>query len=113
MAGGWGTSGSRALLASAKVQAELDTVVGQARTPSLEDRERLPYTNAMLHKIQHFISMLPPMPSPTTPTCAVNSYPWCPPGVGILHRGRGAPLTKINRNKTLGTRNKVHFPLGF
>lgn len=59
MAGGWGTSGSRALPASAKVQAELDTVVGQARTPSLEDPERLPYTNAMLHKIQHFINMLP------------------------------------------------------
>lgn len=59
MAGGWGTSGSRALPASAEVQAELDTVVGQARTPSLEVPERLPYANAMLHKIQYFISMLP------------------------------------------------------
>lgn len=58
MAGGWGTSASRALPASGKVQDELDTVEGQARTPSLEDPERLPYTNAMLHKIQHFISAL-------------------------------------------------------
>lgn len=27
--------------------------------PSLEDPERLPYTNAVLHKIQRFFSVLP------------------------------------------------------
>ncbi|ELW72371.1 cytochrome P450 2F3 [Tupaia chinensis] len=44
---------------AAKVQAELDAVVGRTRAPRLEDRARLPYTNAMLHEIQRFISVLP------------------------------------------------------
>ncbi|CAK7300342.1 Cytochrome P450 2F2 [Vulpes lagopus] len=44
---------------AAKVQAELDAVVGRSRTPRLGDRERLPYTNAVLHEIQRFISVLP------------------------------------------------------
>nr|XP_012629974.1 cytochrome P450 2F2-like [Microcebus murinus] len=44
---------------AAKVQAELDAVVGQARAPRLEDRVRLPYTNSVLHEIQRFISVLP------------------------------------------------------
>lgn len=43
----------------AKVQEELDATVGRTRTPRLEDRTRLPYTNAVLHEIQRFISVLP------------------------------------------------------
>ncbi|KAF4011045.1 hypothetical protein G4228_002179 [Cervus hanglu yarkandensis] len=41
----------------AKVQAELDDVVGLKRASTL-DRERLPYTNAVLREIQRFISMV-------------------------------------------------------
>uniref|UniRef100_G1M0H6 Cytochrome P450 family 2 subfamily F member 1 n=1 Tax=Ailuropoda melanoleuca TaxID=9646 RepID=G1M0H6_AILME len=44
---------------AAKVQAELDAVVGWMHTPRLEDRERLPYTSAVLHEIQRLISVLP------------------------------------------------------
>ncbi|XP_037371411.1 cytochrome P450 2F2-like [Talpa occidentalis] len=44
---------------AAKMQAELDTVVGRTHAPSLEDRARLPYTNAVLHEIQRFISVVP------------------------------------------------------
>uniref|UniRef100_A0A673VF99 Uncharacterized protein n=1 Tax=Suricata suricatta TaxID=37032 RepID=A0A673VF99_SURSU len=44
---------------AAKVQAELDAVVGRTHPPRLEDRECLPYTNAVLHEIQRFISVLP------------------------------------------------------
>ncbi|XP_057349242.1 cytochrome P450 2F2-like isoform X3 [Manis pentadactyla] len=44
---------------TAKMQAELDAVVGRMRTPSLADREHLPYTNAVLHELQRFISVLP------------------------------------------------------
>ncbi|XP_008852245.1 cytochrome P450 2F2-like [Nannospalax galili] len=44
---------------AAKVQAELDAVIGRTRAPNLEDRARLPYTNAVLHEIQRFISVLP------------------------------------------------------
>lgn len=41
------------------MQAELDEVVGRTRAPSLADRQHLPYTNAVLHEIQRFISVLP------------------------------------------------------
>ncbi|KAF3818132.1 hypothetical protein GH733_012440 [Mirounga leonina] len=44
---------------AAKVRAELDAVVGRMCTPRLEDREHLPYTNAVLHEIQRCISVLP------------------------------------------------------
>ncbi|XP_052024487.1 cytochrome P450 2F3-like [Apodemus sylvaticus] len=44
---------------AAKVQEELDATVGRTRAPRLEDRARLPYTNAVLHEIQRFISVLP------------------------------------------------------
>ncbi|KAI5932173.1 Cytochrome P450 2F1 [Manis javanica] len=44
---------------TAKMQAELDAVVGRMRTPSLADREHLPYTNAVLHELQRFTSVLP------------------------------------------------------
>lgn len=41
------------------MQEELDATVGRTRSPRLEDRTRLPYTNAVLHEIQRFISVLP------------------------------------------------------
>uniref|UniRef100_H0XTI9 Cytochrome P450 family 2 subfamily T member 1 n=1 Tax=Otolemur garnettii TaxID=30611 RepID=H0XTI9_OTOGA len=60
MAGGVGKCSADQLpLAPAKVQAELDAVVGRVRAPNLEDRACLPYTNAVLHEIQRFISVLP------------------------------------------------------
>ncbi|XP_058386944.1 cytochrome P450 2C25-like [Diceros bicornis minor] len=59
MLGGQGIRSSQPPLAPAKVQAELDAVVGRMRAPCLEDRGHLPYTNAVLHEIQHFITVLP------------------------------------------------------
>ncbi|XP_021042358.1 cytochrome P450 2F3-like [Mus pahari] len=44
---------------AAKVQEELDATVGRTRAPRIEDRARLPYTNAVLHEIQRFVSVLP------------------------------------------------------
>ncbi|XP_032246057.1 cytochrome P450 2F2-like [Phoca vitulina] len=60
---------------AAKVQAELDAVVGRMCTPRLEDQERLPYTNAVLHEIQRFISVLPlGLPRALTHDAHLRSY---------------------------------------
>ncbi|XP_046522432.1 cytochrome P450 2W1 [Equus quagga] len=42
-----------------RVQEELDRVLGPERLPRLEDQRSLPYTNAVLHEVQRFITLLP------------------------------------------------------
>ncbi|KAK2500601.1 hypothetical protein MC885_019414 [Smutsia gigantea] len=69
---------------TAKMQAELDTVVGQMRTPSLEDREHLPYTNAVLHEIQRFTSVLPlGLPRAVTHTTHLHGH-FLPKGTFVI-----------------------------
>ncbi|NXA31445.1 CP2J2 protein, partial [Eudromia elegans] len=43
----------------ARVQAEIDTVVGQTRQPGLDDRTSLHYTNAVVHELQRFSNVIP------------------------------------------------------
>ncbi|KAG1939524.1 cytochrome P450 2J3-like [Pimephales promelas] len=43
----------------AKVQEEIDRVVGESRQPSLSDKDSMPYVNAVLHEIQRIGNIIP------------------------------------------------------
>ncbi|XP_063791777.1 cytochrome P450 2G1-like [Pseudophryne corroboree] len=42
-----------------KVQAEIENVIGRTRRPCMEDRAKMPYTEAVLHEVMRFIDFLP------------------------------------------------------
>ncbi|XP_001337781.3 cytochrome P450 2J5 isoform X1 [Danio rerio] len=43
----------------AKVQQEIDVIVGGSRQPSVSDRDNMPYTNAVIHEIQRMGNIIP------------------------------------------------------
>ncbi|ROL51019.1 Cytochrome P450 2J2 [Anabarilius grahami] len=43
----------------AKVQEEIDCVVGGSRQPSLSDKDNMPFTNAVIHEIQRIGNIIP------------------------------------------------------
>ncbi|NXB69763.1 CP2J2 protein, partial [Donacobius atricapilla] len=92
----------------ARVQAEIDAVIGQARLPALEDRNNLHYTNAVIHEVQRKGNVIPfNAPRMATEDAYVGGY-YIPKGTLLLANISSLLLDK-NEWKTPDTFNPEHF----
>ncbi|GAB5578632.1 cytochrome P450 2C41-like isoform X2 [Prionailurus iriomotensis] len=67
-----------------KVQEEIDRVVGRHRSPCMQDRSHMPYTDAVVHEIQRFIDLIPnSLPHSVTQDTKFREY-LIPKGTTIL-----------------------------
>ncbi|XP_057884770.1 cytochrome P450 2C19 isoform X3 [Melospiza georgiana] len=58
-----------------KIQEEIDQVVGRSRKPCVADRSQMPYTDAVVHEIQRFISLIPlALPHTVTKDTSFRDY---------------------------------------
>ncbi|XP_049444370.1 cytochrome P450 2J6-like [Epinephelus fuscoguttatus] len=92
----------------AKVQAEIDEVIGQSRQVSMEDRANLPYTDAVIHEIQRMGNIVPlSLPHATSRDIQLGGYT-IPKGVTIIPNLTSVLFDK-NEWKTPNTFNPGHF----
>uniref|UniRef100_A0A8C3Y0J0 CP2J2 protein n=1 Tax=Catharus ustulatus TaxID=91951 RepID=A0A8C3Y0J0_CATUS len=92
----------------ARVQAEIDAVIGQARPPALEDRNNLHYTNAVIHEVQRKGNVVPfNVPRMASEDAYVDGY-FIPKGTGIMANLSSLMFDK-NEWKTPEHFNPEHF----
>ncbi|XP_039732334.1 cytochrome P450 2W1 [Pteropus medius] len=77
-----------------RVQEELDRVLGRSRPPQMEDLPSLPYTNAVLHEVQRFISVPPRTSRSLTTDTRLSGYLF-PKGTDVI-----LLLNSVLRDKT-------------
>nr|XP_008268458.1 cytochrome P450 2C18 [Oryctolagus cuniculus] len=69
---------------TARVQEEIEHVIGRHRSPCMQDRSRMPYTDAVIHEIQRFIDLVPTsLPRAVTRDVKFRNY-LIPKGTTIL-----------------------------
>ncbi|XP_069316155.1 cytochrome P450 2C20-like isoform X2 [Eulemur rufifrons] len=69
---------------TAKVQAEIDRVIGRHRSPCMQDRSHMPYMDAVVHEIQRYIDLVPnSLPHAVTHDIKFRNY-LIPKGTAIL-----------------------------
>ncbi|NP_034131.2 cytochrome P450 2C37 precursor [Mus musculus] len=69
---------------TAKVQEEIEHVIGKHRSPCMQDRSRMPYTDAMIHEVQRFIDLIPnSLPHEVTSDIKFRNY-FIPKGTTVI-----------------------------
>ncbi|NXV13470.1 CP2J2 protein, partial [Cepphus grylle] len=92
----------------ARVHAEIDAVIGQARQPSLEDRNNMPYTNAVIHEVQRKGNIIPfNVPRLTAKDTVVDGF-HIPKGTVLVTNLTSVMFDK-NEWETPDTFNPGHF----
>ncbi|MGH0165015.1 UNVERIFIED_CONTAM: hypothetical protein FKN15_074488 [Acipenser sinensis] len=91
-----------------KVQAEIDSVIGQARQPSMEDKPNMPYTDAVIHEVQRMGNVAPlSLPHMTTEDTTLGGY-FIPKGTEVIPNLTSVLFDK-NEWQTPDTFNPGHF----
>ncbi|KAM6423677.1 cytochrome P450 2W1-like [Liasis olivaceus] len=66
-----------------KVQEEIQSVLGSECLPVYEDRKRMPFTNATIHEVQRFASVVPQFPRCTSVDTYFQGY-FIPKGTAVI-----------------------------
>ncbi|XP_078141652.1 cytochrome P450 2J2-like [Centroberyx gerrardi] len=91
-----------------KVQAEIDRVIGQSRQPTMADRPRMPYTDAVIHETQRMGNIVPlGFPKMASKDTMLGRY-FIPKGTAIM-TNLSSVLFDKNEWETPDTFNPEHF----
>ncbi|XP_025939056.1 cytochrome P450 2W1 [Apteryx rowi] len=66
-----------------KVHAEIERVLGPGCLPTFEDRKNMPFTNAVIHEVQRFVTLLPHVPRCTSTDTYFKGY-FIPKGTTVI-----------------------------